>query len=219
MTNIIKPFSDNWPHSSYYHNSQESNKRTTSFIANSYPSVVDLVESIYAFFQKLFFDPAVELGYSNWGLKEVRFGIKEIQFLNFLYPNARFVLLTRDLNSAYLSYKRFSTSMNWYARWPIEPVFTPYAFAKHHQRLCDEFSSAELMDECFAITYEQLTNRSVELKLLGEFLEQEISREALDVKAGAPKKELIDQRKNITLLEKIALKLGSVNGRRFPSVA
>jgi hypothetical protein len=60
-----------------------------------------------AYFEELYGTPARELGYTQWGIKEVALIGEDIDFLAAVYPSARFVFLIRDPVDAYLSFRRY----------------------------------------------------------------------------------------------------------------
>lgn len=110
--------------------------------ANLYPSPTDLVESLRERFRRLYAVPARRRGYERWGLKEVRFGAPEIRLLHLLFPQARFVLLTRNPYDAWRSFRRHLPDV-WHRRWPSDPVVTAGAFGGMWARLVDDFVSIQ----------------------------------------------------------------------------
>lgn len=66
------------------------------FIANLMPPLSGLRQEARSLLLRLWADPAVELGRPLWGFKEIRYGRGECVGLLSLFPEPRFVHLTRD---------------------------------------------------------------------------------------------------------------------------
>jgi len=57
-------------------------------------------------FDELYARPAMDLGYSRWGVKEVRSGLDTADFLKQIYPEAHIIFLVRNPIKCLLSLKR-----------------------------------------------------------------------------------------------------------------
>ena len=112
-----------------------------------------------ALIEALLRSPAVAQGYVRWGLKEVRLGHEHIEYLRWLYPKARFVLIHRNPYEAYRSYRFFET---WYRTWPSEPILSARDFGLHWRRLTDDFIAASDSDHCLLISHQELTDTPAE---------------------------------------------------------
>ena len=123
-------------------------------------------DAVYAglryFFDRIYADPAVEMGYPRWGVKEVISGVETARFLRNLYPDAKFVFLVRDPFACLLSLKRrkwLSGTVN------NRPVVY---FSKLWRDLASEFKNAEFG---FYLRYEDLIKDEQTLKELQDYLE------------------------------------------------
>lgn len=99
------------------------------------------------FFKTAYAAPAGELGYSNWGVKEVQSGIEVARFMKRLYPEAKFIFLVRNPLACLTSIKR----RNWMGHHGDADPVTYYA--THWQKLAGQFREAEFG---FRVRYEDL---------------------------------------------------------------
>lgn len=137
MSNMLLPINPTWPPKGFYRD--KFNNLSDQWIANLYPNLEAMLLAHKAFLKTLFIDSVDKKGFANWGLKEVRFGLKEILYLKLFFPNAKVLLLNRELCEAFSSYRSFSKNMHWYDTWPDKPIYSAYKFAKHHKRLNKDF--------------------------------------------------------------------------------
>src|SRR5579863_4284055 len=72
-----------------------SSTLATSWIANLYPPGDDFRSALRSLFDRWLGEPARRKGFERWGLKEVRYGGAEATLLRWLYPNAKFVIISR----------------------------------------------------------------------------------------------------------------------------
>ena len=115
-----------------------------------------------SFFDQIYSDLAVEMGYSRWGVKEVILGVETVCFFRKLYPDAKFVFLVRDPFACLLSLKR--------RRW-LSGVVKNRLVVYFSKLWCDlalEFKSAEFG---LYLRYEDLINNDQTLKNLQDYLE------------------------------------------------
>lgn len=129
---------------------------SNQWIANLYPDLDSLLNAHKEFLKQLFIIPAKKEGFDNWGLKEVRFGLREILYLKLFFPNAKILLLNRTLEDAFFSYRSFSKNMHWYNTWPDKPINNAYKFAKHHQRLNKDFLAVKEKFNDLFVEYDSL---------------------------------------------------------------
>lgn len=66
-----------------------------SWIASPYPPGDDFRLALRGLFDRSLCEPARHRGFSRWGFKEVRLGATEATVLHWLYPQAKFVILSR----------------------------------------------------------------------------------------------------------------------------
>jgi len=217
LVEVLAPFDKHWPDESFFL-SGRGEDLAEKWIANLYPTATCLVDGIYALIDRLFIKPAQSQGYTRWGIKEVRFGYNEIKVMAFLFPRARFLLLSRDLDESYVSYVGFATRGRFYARWPHKHAFTPYHFAMHRGKVVTDFIHlAEEMD-VFCLNYSDIVPGSPKLEDLQDYLGYQINSTALDHKIT--RGNHTHERPPTTIprlsnAEKIALRVGEKVGRKM----
>jgi len=150
----VKAFRDHWPPADYFYEGQAPSELTGDWIANLFPSLVDLRRAHRAFFDTLFAYPARAAGAVRWGLKEVRLTAAHAQYLQWIYPRARFLLLYRNPLEAYRSYAAYGRS--WYDIFPERPVFTPWAFGTHWRTLMEGYLAEAQALDALLLRYEDL---------------------------------------------------------------
>ena len=162
----------------------------TSWIADLYPPGEDFRLAIRRFFDRWLSEPARQLGFDRWGLKEVRLGATEAVLLQWLYPRAKFVILSRH---PYDSYRSLADS-GWlvHARRPDGPdipINSAAAFARLWNRMALSWSELPLGFPAVHIKYEDLTSGKVDFRALESWLGIEIKENvALSVAVGGTAK-------------------------------
>ncbi|WP_158769091.1 DUF5672 family protein [Paraglaciecola sp. L1A13] len=216
LASTIEPFNDNWPPRKYIADNDEFKQNTDKWIANFYPSESRILAAHRIFVRTLFSANVENEVNKRWGIKEVRYGLKEAVFLKALFPNAKFLYLKRDLKDAYFSYKNFSQHMNWYAKWPHSTVFTPFAFAKHRARLVKEFSQAQKLTGGLIVDYDDIVSNKETLTNIENYCNIKIERAVLEKNVGsALNQEKAAKRKaSIGWFESCLLRLGDVRGSK-----
>lgn len=191
LSNLLRMFADAWPPDSFYFENRREEELHESWIACLYPSTGDLRPAHAAFFRRLFASPARTAGYSRWGLKEVRLDREHVAYLDWLFPDAKFVLLVRDPFEAYESYRRWAArgmgdvGRGWYAQWPQEPVFTPMAFGRHWSRRARGFYQMADRPDTLFLQFEDFTVRGTRLERLRAFLDIDVPGSALEASVGS----------------------------------
>ena len=213
LANMIRPFTLNWPPRHYINDNVPKEQNADKWIANLYPNEARLLAAHRQFLRTLFTPDESE---KRWGIKEVRFGLEEAVFLKALFPKAKFIYLTRDMNDAYSSYKNFSQHMDWYAKWPTKPVFTPFAFAKHRARLIREFSYAQKLTGGLIIDYKDLVSEPEVLRDIEEYCKVKIDQSIIEKKIGSGLSYVNNATpsQNISSIESLLLKLGNIKGSK-----
>lgn len=135
LADQLRPFSDSWPDPAYFVDGHGADL-SREWVANLYPPAASFRAAHLAYLDALFAQPARDLGRRQWGLKEVRLGADHVNYLRWLYPQAKFLFLVRSPFDAYRSYRG---RLSWYARWPDRMVSDPYGFGAHWARLCGDF--------------------------------------------------------------------------------
>ena len=184
FTDTLGAFDDSWPPKQYFFNNENSKNLSSSWIANLYPSTETLITSYRNFFKNTFFDATIGQEYDRWGIKEVRWGYREALFLKLLFPKGRFLFLNRNAEDAYLSYKSFSKNLEWYNRWPYDPAFTPYQFARQRFVLEKEHKRVLRQVNGISINYEELISDISIANKISEYLSLKLNSDVLGIKVG-----------------------------------
>jgi len=155
---------------------------STSWVANLYPAGRDFRAGLRSLFDQWLREPARERGFGRWGFKDVRLGATEACLLRWLYPNAKFVIITRD---PYDSYRSLADS-GWgevYYRYPDVSVDSAAAFARHWNRLAVSWAQLPAGFPAVHVKYEDLISGKVDFRELERWLGLEI-REGVALKAS-----------------------------------
>jgi hypothetical protein len=155
-----------------------------SWIATLYTSGEDLRVALRALLSGWLGRPAAERGFSRWGFKEVRLGATEATLLHWLYPNAKFVILSRHPFDCY----RSLSDSGWhhiYHRRPDIRVDSAAGFARHWNRVAVSWSELPAGFPFLHIKYEDLVQGKVDFRGLESWLGVEIKEDAaLSVAVG-----------------------------------
>jgi hypothetical protein len=162
---------------------------STSWVANLYPSSNDFRLALRSLFDQWLGEPARQRGFSRWGFKEVRLGGTEASLLRWLYPNAKFVLISRHPYDCYRSMADSHWDQIVYYRHPDVPVDSAASFAQHWNRLAVSWSELPPEFPSFHIKYEELIGGKVDFRKLESWLGIEIKEGvALSVSVGSTAK-------------------------------
>ncbi len=131
------------------------------WIACMNPPMEVFIKSFRAFLEAVYARPARELGYGNWGIKEVQSGLETARFLKMLFPSAKFVFLVRHPLACLTSIKR----REWLDR-PGDPHALEF-YAEHWTRLAGDFHHADFGQ---LIKYEELVSSTPVQERLGDYL-------------------------------------------------
>jgi hypothetical protein len=149
-----------------------STSLATSWIANLYPPGSDFRSALRSFFDRWLREPARLNGFARWGFKEVRFGASEAALLHWLYPHAKFVIISRH---PYECYRSFSDA-DWpvYYRYPDVRMNSAARFARYWNALALSWSELPEGFPCVHIKYEDLISDKVDFRKLESWLGLEI---------------------------------------------
>ena len=187
-----------WPPSDHFQRVDDSNSLTRSWIANLAPDMNHYKSAYREFIYQWLCVPASNAGYEKWGLKEVRLTIDHAKFLRWVFPDAKFLFVYRDVYDSYLSIRR----KPWLSIWPDHSATPIIKFAHHWNILLQGY-----LDGCsdvggVLIKYEDLVSGTVDLQMVAEYTGlQQIDKSILDVKVGGRSKN----RRPLILPEKIIL--------------
>lgn len=185
LAKTILPFTESWPPEGYLRANGDRAALSGQWVANLYPSLSTLRNSYRALLRTLLADSALELGATRWGMKEVRFGVDEAAFLRWIFPQCKIVFVYRNPYDAYLSYKKYSPGLSWYASWPNSMVATPRAFGRHWQEKVEGFLTYASALNAHVVQYEQLVTEAEIAQQLGEYCELRIDANTLRSRVGS----------------------------------
>lgn len=153
------------------------------WIANLYPHTSTLRQSIQSMVYEWLAVPARELGFQRWGMKEVRLGYGDAAVLSWLFPRARFVVITRDPFDAYRSALQLGPL---WERWPDRLVRDAYAYGQIWNRLAISWSHAPKEFPARVFRLEEMSDTSPAVCGLSDFCSLNLNPSlALSKKVGA----------------------------------
>jgi hypothetical protein len=131
------------------------------WIACMNPPLETFTAAIRDFLESAYGRPAADLGYRNWGIKEVQSGTETANLLRLLYPEAYFIFLVRNPIACLTSIKRH----NWLDR-PQDRKALEY-YAGHWLRLAQGFRQSGFG---MHVKYEDLVSSKAHQEQLGDYL-------------------------------------------------
>ena len=155
---------------------------STSWVANLYPAGSDLRFGLRSLFDQWLREPAKKRGFARWGFKDVRLGATEACLLRWLYPDAKFLIISRHPYDAY----RSLADSGWgevYYRYPDVSVDSAAAFARHWNRLAVSWAHLPKGFPAVHIKYEDLIGGKVDFREIERWLGLEI-RESMALKVS-----------------------------------
>jgi hypothetical protein len=141
----------------------------TSWIASLHPPGNDFRVGLQTLLTRWLGEPARQRGFIRWGFKEVRLGAAEATLLHWLYPKAKFVLLSRH---PYDCYRSLSDS-GWHHIYHMRPnirVDSAAGLARHWNRIALSWSELPASLPAFRIKYEDLIGGRVDFRKLESWL-------------------------------------------------
>ena len=133
------------------------------------------------FFYQWLCAPASNAGHEKWGLKEVRLTIDHAKFLRWVFPEAKFLFIYRDVHDSYLSVRR----KPWLSIWPDHSATPIIKFAHHWNILLEGFLEGCSDIGGVLIKYEDLVSGALDLQIVADYTGlQHIDESILDVKVG-----------------------------------
>lgn len=164
MSHSISPWNlEQWKN----HNPNLSSIATT-WIADLYPPGEDFRLALRSFFDRWLGEPARQRGFVRWGFKEVRLGATEATLLHWLYPRAKFIILTRHPYDCYKS----GADSNWqlYHQYPDIRIDSAARFARIWNQLALSWSELPAGFPCFRVRYEDIVGGKVNFRELESWL-------------------------------------------------
>lgn len=136
-----------------------------------WPDPADLRAGLRALFDVWLAQPARRRGFSNWGLKEVRWSGVDLLLLRWLYPRSHVLLIIRDPVEAYDSLVRYGLHQaprGFWARWPDRPVVDARDYAVFWNSLAETWALVLQTQSVEVVRYKDLANGAYDLAALAE---------------------------------------------------
>lgn len=164
--------------------------------ANLYPPLKQYKEALRQMLLTWFAEPARQAGYKRWGLKEVRLSAADACLLKWLFPEAKFIVLTRHPFDVY----RSSRDKAFWYRWPDRPTDGGRGFIRHWNWTASSWSALPDNWGHRVLKYEEVL-RGRKLDDLGDMLELKLeSSSALGKRTGSTK-----NKRPLGLLDRISV--------------
>jgi len=179
LTRAAMVLREDWPNPGHFPADSVFEQPSEHWIANLYPPPSAMVNGFAAMIDAWLAAPARQRGFERFGMKEVRLQAMDASFLEWLYPDARFLFLVRNPWDAWSSCK----GATWYVQWPNQKVTTAAEFATLWLRIVKSFT-AWPTDNAMLVRYEDLVQPAFDL----EQIRQHCHLEALD---SAPRDTVI----------------------------
>lgn len=180
-----------------------------SWVANLYPPGDDFRVGLRSLFDRWLREPARQRGFERWGLKEVRLGATEATFLHWLYPKAKFVVISRHPYDAYKSLADAGWGQVYY-RYPDVNVESAANFASHWNRIAVGWSQLPAEFPVMQIKYEDLIAGKVDFRKLESWTGLQIKEDsALSLTLGGTAK-----RARLTWYERMIISREAAEGMR-----
>jgi hypothetical protein len=161
---------------------------STSWVANLYPPSNDFRAGLQGLFDRWLREPARERGFARWGLKDVRLSATDASLLHWLYPSAKFVIISRHPYDSFRSH----ADAGWgkvYDRYPDRLIDSAASFGSHWNRLAMSWSQLPAGFPAVHIKYEDLIGGKVNFRELESWLGIQITEnKALSVAVGGTAK-------------------------------
>ena len=200
-----------WPEPHYFIGNRTASKLLhQTWIANLFPNPPDFRDALRMFVDRWLAQSAHDAGFARWGFKEVRLGAAEAYLLRWLYPDARFVVMTRDPCAAYHSGQRLKS--NWLAEelWPARSIDKADNFAEVWNSLTLSWSDASDLRPIF-LRYEDIVAGTMDFAALAGELSLNLDpQSALSIRAGGS-----PSGPPLSPADRKIIYAGTASGRRF----
>ncbi len=202
LSKPLEVFNEKWPPDGAFVQAKtaEGGQMGQKWVANLYPPMPALLTAQVNYFRTLFEAPAKQLGYSRWGLKDVRLTGEHAAYLKWVFPNAKLLFLYRNPYDCYRSFQALKLT---YVRWPDEAVNSPETFGRHWTRLTQSFFRSYQEIGGMLIKYEDLCGPSFNISNLNNYLGFEVDTAARDKKVGSSEGAAVAEPAEIERLQKV----------------
>ena len=192
-----------WPKEEYFDDDVSLSTLSSKWIANLTPPISYLMSSHRSILHEWLGISVKNLyGLPRWGLKEVRLTIDHARYLKWLFPQARFIFVFRNLFDAYRSWK----GNLWGDRWPGYFSRSPVVFARHWKLLLEGFINGYKQVDGLMIKFEDLISGKIDLDQIAAHIRVgKIDRSVLEKKVGSPNAHRQKPAKKINVYERAIL--------------
>ena len=159
MTRATITLRSNWPAEESMAPMEGLEGLSEGWIANLYPPPTAMVQGFAAMMDAWLAEPARDRGFARFGMKEVRLQAMDAGFLEWLYPDARFLFLVRNPWDAWSSCK----GATWFVQWPNRKVSSAPEFAALWKAIVASFTRWPT-DNALLVRYEDLRQPSFDLE-------------------------------------------------------
>lgn len=149
--------------------SPDSPDLAKSWIAHLNPSANNFRLALRSFFDNWLGSPARKNGFSRWGFKGVRSDAASAVLLHWLFPNAKFILLTRHPFDCYRSFAD-GGSNDHFVLHPNYVINSAAGFAREWNRIVMSWSELPADFPSVQIKYEDLTGGNFDFRRLESWL-------------------------------------------------
>ena len=157
---------------------------TKSWIALLHPPIGDLRMALRSLFQTWLAQPARRQAFARWGFKSVRLDAADAVLLHWLYPNAKFILLTRHPYDCYRSFADGGWPTS-FTQYPDVAIDSAVSFAREWNRIAMSWSELPSDFSSMLIKYEDLVSGNFDFRNLESWLGLKLNEsDALSEKVG-----------------------------------
>ena len=200
LSQMIDPVRGTWPPPDHFREGADPKNLSSEWIANYAPEM-----PVYKQAHTQFISHWLSNGgqHERWGMKEVRLTIDHAVYLKWLYPNAKFLFIYRDVMASYLSIRR----KPWLSVWPNHVATDIVSFAHHWKHLLEGYLDRHVEVEGMLVKFEDLISGEIACESIAEYAGlSSMDASILEQKIGARS----TRRKPLILPERIIL--NSVTG-------
>lgn len=206
LASTLTHFTDKWPADEFFSHAHDIESFSSSWIANVTPEMEVFKAAHKAFLDTWLAQSAKDTyGIAKWGLKEVRLTIEHAKYLKWIYPNAKFIFIYRDLFAAYRSWR----GNQWEDSWPGYFTWSPVSYARHWKLLLSGFFDGYEEVDGVLIKYEELVSGNIDLQELARHIGiDQIDTTVLDKRIASPDENKKNRSKwRLTIIEKQLMKI------------
>ncbi|MDR3470696.1 MAG: sulfotransferase [Devosia sp.] len=190
LTEMLFGFTPIWPETNHWISHLPKLDMAREWMAHVAPDPGHLKGAYRAFVDRWLGYPARERGFSRWGVKQVRWSGEEALALRWLYPKARFILISRHPVSAYKSMKDIGFvehQMGFMLDWPDRWIADLDAYANYWNHLARSWAAASTRMKVCWVRYEDLVDGRTDLDAVADAAGLSLEPErAMSVVAGGP---------------------------------